>query len=41
VMLARIFAVGYFAYFWTMWWYSRPSVDPVKPVPDRVVFNAH
>jgi ubiquinol-cytochrome c reductase cytochrome b subunit len=41
VVLARIFAVGYFAYFWTMWWYSRPSVDPVKPVPDRVVFNAH
>jgi ubiquinol-cytochrome c reductase cytochrome b subunit len=41
VMLARIFAVGYFAYFWTMWWYSRASVDPVKPVPERVVFNAH
>ena len=27
--------------FWLMPFYSRPSVDPVKPVPDRVVFNAH
>jgi ubiquinol-cytochrome c reductase cytochrome b subunit len=41
VILARIFAVIYFAYFWFMPFYSRPSVDPVKPVPERVVFNAH
>ena len=41
VMLARIFAVGYFAYFYGMLWYSRPSVDPCKPVPERVTFNAH
>jgi ubiquinol-cytochrome c reductase cytochrome b subunit len=41
VILARIFAVGYFAYFWLMWWYSHPSFDPCKPVPERVTFNAH
>jgi ubiquinol-cytochrome c reductase cytochrome b subunit len=41
VILARIFAVIYFAYFWLMPFYSRPSVDAVKPVPERVVFNAH
>jgi ubiquinol-cytochrome c reductase cytochrome b subunit len=41
VILARIFAVIYFTYFWLMPFYSRPSVDPVKPVPERVVFNAH
>jgi ubiquinol-cytochrome c reductase cytochrome b subunit len=41
VVLARIFAVIYFAYFWLMPIYSRPGVDAVKPVPDRVVFNAH
>jgi ubiquinol-cytochrome c reductase cytochrome b subunit len=41
VMLARIFAVIYFAYFWLMPFYSRPSFDPCKPVPDRVTFNAH
>ena len=41
VMLARIFAVIYFAYFWAMPWYSRASVDACKPVPERVVFNAH
>ncbi len=41
VILARIFAVIYFAYFWLMPFYSRPSVDPVKAVPERVVFNAH
>ena len=41
VMLARIFAVIYFAYFWAMPFYSRASVDACKPVPDRVTFNAH
>ena len=41
VMLARIFAVIYFAYFWLMPFYSRASVDACKPVPERVVFNAH
>jgi ubiquinol-cytochrome c reductase cytochrome b subunit len=41
VMLARIFAVIYFAYFWLMPFYSRPSFDSCKPVPDRVTFNAH
>jgi len=41
VILARIFAVGYFAYFWLMPFYSRVSFDPVKQVPERVVFNAH
>jgi ubiquinol-cytochrome c reductase cytochrome b subunit len=37
-LLARIFAVGYFAYFAGMFWYSR---EPTKKVPERVVFNAH
>ncbi|MGH8211590.1 MAG: cytochrome b, partial [Steroidobacteraceae bacterium] len=41
VLLARIFAVIYFAYFWLMPFYSRVSFDAVKPVPERVVFNAH
>jgi ubiquinol-cytochrome c reductase cytochrome b subunit len=41
VMLARIFAVIYFLYFWAMPFYSRASVDACKPVPDRVTFNAH
>ena len=41
VMLARIFAVIYFAYFWLMPWYSRASVDACKPVPERVLFHAH
>ena len=41
VALARIFAVGYFAYFIGMWFYSPASVDPVKQVPERVLFNAH
>ena len=41
VMLARIFAVIYFAYFWLMPFYSRASVDACKPVPERVLFNAH
>jgi ubiquinol-cytochrome c reductase cytochrome b subunit len=37
VWLARIFAVGYFAFFWLMPWYSR--WDPVKPVPERVTYH--
>jgi ubiquinol-cytochrome c reductase cytochrome b subunit len=41
VLWARIFGVIYFLYFWAMPFYSRPSVDPVKPVPERVVFHAH
>jgi ubiquinol-cytochrome c reductase cytochrome b subunit len=39
VILARIFAVIYFAYFWLMPWYSK--VDAVKPVPARVTYDAH
>jgi ubiquinol-cytochrome c reductase cytochrome b subunit len=39
VVLARIFAVIYFAYFWLMPFYTR--IDPVKPVPDRVTYHAH
>jgi ubiquinol-cytochrome c reductase cytochrome b subunit len=39
VVLARIFAVIYFAYFWLMPIYSK--LDPVKPVPQRVTFHAH
>jgi ubiquinol-cytochrome c reductase cytochrome b subunit len=39
VIFARIFAVGYFAFFWLMPFYSR--IDRVKPVPDRVVYHAH
>jgi len=41
VILARVFVVCYFAYFYGMLWYSRASVDPCKPVPERVTFNAH
>jgi ubiquinol-cytochrome c reductase cytochrome b subunit len=41
VLWARIFAVVYFAYFWAMPFYSRASFDRTKPVPERVVFNAH
>jgi len=37
VWLARVFAVGYFAFFWLMPWYSR--WDPVKPVPERVTYH--
>jgi ubiquinol-cytochrome c reductase cytochrome b subunit len=40
-VLARIFAVIYFAFFLLMPIYSRASVDKTKPVPDRVLFNAH
>src|SRR5881392_584954 len=39
VVLARIFAAIYFAFFLLMPFYSR--IDPVKPVPDRVVYHAH
>jgi ubiquinol-cytochrome c reductase cytochrome b subunit len=39
VVLARIFAVIYFAFFWLMPFYTR--IDPVKPVPERVVYHAH
>jgi ubiquinol-cytochrome c reductase cytochrome b subunit len=40
-VLARIFAVIYFAFFIGMPIYSRASFDRTKPVPDRVLFNAH
>ncbi|HEX3845497.1 MAG TPA: cytochrome bc complex cytochrome b subunit [Steroidobacteraceae bacterium] len=39
VILARILAVCYFAFFWLMPFYSR--IDRVKPVPERVVYHAH
>jgi ubiquinol-cytochrome c reductase cytochrome b subunit len=39
VVLARIFAAIYFAYFWLMPIYTR--LDSVKPVPERVVYHAH
>jgi ubiquinol-cytochrome c reductase cytochrome b subunit len=39
VVLARIFTVLYFAYFWLMPIYTK--LDPVKPVPERVVYRAH
>lgn len=39
VTLARIFAALYFAYFLLMPFYSK--LDPVKPVPERVVYHAH
>ena len=39
VVLARIFAVLYFAFFFLMPLYTR--LDPVKPVPERVVYHAH
>jgi ubiquinol-cytochrome c reductase cytochrome b subunit len=39
VILARIFACGYFGFFLLMPWYSR--IDEVKPVPERVVFHEH
>jgi len=34
VLLARVFTIGYFAYFWLMPIYSR--IDRAKPVPARV-----
>jgi ubiquinol-cytochrome c reductase cytochrome b subunit len=39
VVLARIFAAIYFAFFLLMPFYSR--IDAVKPVPDRVIYRAH
>jgi ubiquinol-cytochrome c reductase cytochrome b subunit len=39
VVLARIFAVVYFAFFWLMPFYTL--IDPVKPVPERVTYHAH
>ena len=39
VVLARIFAAVYFLFFLLMPFYTL--IDPVKPVPDRVVYHAH
>jgi ubiquinol-cytochrome c reductase cytochrome b subunit len=39
VILARIFATIYFAFFLLMPWYSR--IDKVKPVPERVTYHGH
>jgi ubiquinol-cytochrome c reductase cytochrome b subunit len=39
VIMARIFAALYFAFFILMPIYT--SLDPVKPVPERVVYHAH
>ena len=39
VVLARIFTAIYFLFFLLMPFYSR--LDPVKPVPERVVYHAH
>jgi ubiquinol-cytochrome c reductase cytochrome b subunit len=39
VVLARIFAALYFAFFFLMPLYT--SLDRVKPVPERVVYHAH
>lgn len=39
VLLARIFTVIYFAFFWLMPFYT--PIDPVKPVPERVTYHAH
>jgi ubiquinol-cytochrome c reductase cytochrome b subunit len=39
VVLARILAVLYFCFFLLMPLYTR--LDPVKPVPERVVYHAH
>jgi ubiquinol-cytochrome c reductase cytochrome b subunit len=38
VVAARVFTIGYFAFFGLMYWYSR--WDKVKPVPERVSFHA-
>ena len=38
VTAARVFTIGYFAFFLLMPWYSR--WDRVKPVPERVTFHA-
>jgi ubiquinol-cytochrome c reductase cytochrome b subunit len=39
VLMARIFTVLYFAFFWLMPIYSR--METVKPVPTRVTYHAH
>jgi len=39
VVLARIFAMLYFAFFALMPFYTR--LEPVKPVPERVTYHAH
>jgi ubiquinol-cytochrome c reductase cytochrome b subunit len=39
VVLARIFAAIYFLFFLLMPFYTK--LDPVKPVPERVVYHAH
>jgi len=39
VVLARIFTVLYFAFFWLMPFYTL--IDPVRPVPERVTYHAH
>jgi ubiquinol-cytochrome c reductase cytochrome b subunit len=38
VVLARVFSVGYFAFFWLMPFYTK--WDVTKPVPKRVTFHA-
>jgi ubiquinol-cytochrome c reductase cytochrome b subunit len=38
VTLARVFSVGYFAFFWLMPFYTK--WDVTKPVPKRVTFHA-
>ena len=39
VVLARVFTAIYFLFFVLMPFYTR--LEPVKPVPDRVVYHAH
>ena len=39
LILARIFAVGYFVSFWPTPSYSH--IDRVSPAPDRVVYHAY
>ena len=39
VVLARIFTVLYFAFFWLMPFYT--IIDHVMPVPERVTYHAH
>jgi len=39
VVLARIFAAVYFLFFLLMPFYTK--LDPVKPVPERLVYHAH
>ena len=39
VILGRLFSILYFAFWGTMYWWSK--ADPVKPVPERVIYHAH